>query len=76
MPAPAASPAGSRRPLRPLVSVNGRPTAGVMKDTVVVPPFGTVEADVVADNPGATLFHCHQIIHMDYGFKRLFTYVE
>ncbi|HEX7090887.1 MAG TPA: multicopper oxidase domain-containing protein [Longimicrobiales bacterium] len=47
-----------------------------MKDTVVVPPFGTVEADVVADNPGATLFHCHQIIHMDYGFKRLFTYVE
>jgi len=59
-----------------LVSVNGRPTAGIVKDTVVVPPFGTVEADFVADNPGATLFHCHQIIHMEYGFKRLFTYVE
>jgi FtsP/CotA-like multicopper oxidase with cupredoxin domain len=59
-----------------LVSINGHPTAGIMKDTVVVPPFGTVEADLVADNPGASLFHCHQIIHMDYGFRRLFTYVE
>ena len=63
------------RDLFELVSVNGRPTAGVMKDTVVVPGFGAVDVDFVADNPGATLFHCHQTLHMDYGLMRLFKYV-
>jgi FtsP/CotA-like multicopper oxidase with cupredoxin domain len=58
-----------------IVNVNGRATAGVMKDTVVVPGFGTVDVNFVADNPGATLFHCHQTLHMDYGFMRLFKYV-
>ena len=58
-----------------VVSVNGKPTAGIMKDTVVVPGFGIVEVDFVADNPGATLFHCHQTLHMDYGFMRLLKYV-
>ena len=57
------------------VRVNGRATAGVMKDTVVVPGFGAVDVDFVANDPGATLFHCHQTLHMDYGFMRLFTYV-
>ena len=57
-----------------VVSVNGRATSGVMKDTVVVPGFGTVEVDFVADNPGPTLFHCHQTLHMDYGFMRLLRY--
>jgi FtsP/CotA-like multicopper oxidase with cupredoxin domain len=27
-----------------------------------------------ADNPGDTLFHCHQQLHMDFGFMALFTY--
>jgi FtsP/CotA-like multicopper oxidase with cupredoxin domain len=58
-----------------VVNVNGRATAGVMKDTVVVPGFGTVNVDFVADDPGATLFHCHQTLHMDYGFMRLLKYV-
>lgn len=58
-----------------LIRVNGKPTAGVMKDTVVVPGFGTVDVDFVADNPGPTLFHCHQTLHMDYGFMRLLNYV-
>jgi FtsP/CotA-like multicopper oxidase with cupredoxin domain len=57
-----------------LAGVDGRATAGVLKDTVVVPGFGTVDADFTADNPGATLFHCHQTLHMDYGFMRLFEY--
>jgi len=55
-----------------LVSVNGKRTAGIMKDTVVVPGFGTVEVDFVANDPGPTLFHCHQILHMNYGLMRLF----
>jgi FtsP/CotA-like multicopper oxidase with cupredoxin domain len=54
--------------------VNGRTTAGVLKDTIVVPGFGEVDVDFVADNPGPTLFHCHQTLHMDYGFMRLLRY--
>jgi Multicopper oxidase len=30
------------------------------------------EVDFVAANPGRTLFHCHQQLHMDFGFMRLF----
>jgi FtsP/CotA-like multicopper oxidase with cupredoxin domain len=56
------------------VRVNGKPSGGVLKDTVVVPGYGTVDVDFVADNPGATLFHCHQTLHMDFGLMRLFTY--
>ena len=58
-----------------VVNVNGKATAGVLKDTVVVPGFGTVDVDFVANNPGPTLFHCHQTLHMDYGFMRLLKYV-
>ena len=32
------------------------------------------EIDFVANNPGLTLFHCHQQLHMDYGFKALLRY--
>jgi len=57
-----------------LVEINGKPMAGVMKDTVVVPGYGRVTVDLVADQPGLTLFHCHIQQHMDYGFKALFRY--
>jgi FtsP/CotA-like multicopper oxidase with cupredoxin domain len=49
-------------------------TSGVFKDVVVVPAKSIVEADFVADNPGKTLFHCHQQMHMDYGFMSLMEY--
>ena len=62
------------RHLFEVVSVNGKQTSGVMKDTIVVPGYGVVEVDFIADNPGATLFHCHQTLHMDYGFMRLLRY--
>jgi FtsP/CotA-like multicopper oxidase with cupredoxin domain len=32
--------------------------------------------DFVADNPGMTLFHCHQQLHMDLGFMALFNYAQ
>jgi FtsP/CotA-like multicopper oxidase with cupredoxin domain len=57
-----------------LVEINGKVTAGIMKDTVVVPGYGRVTVDMVADQPGLTLFHCHIQQHMDYGFKALFRY--
>ncbi len=57
-----------------LKSVAGAPTSGIFKDVVVVPPWKTVEADLIANNPGRTLFHCHQQMHMDYGFMALIDY--
>jgi FtsP/CotA-like multicopper oxidase with cupredoxin domain len=58
-----------------LVSLQGRPSSGVHKDVVVVEAGTTVEVDVIPDNPGDTLFHCHQQNHMDSGFMALFRYV-
>jgi FtsP/CotA-like multicopper oxidase with cupredoxin domain len=58
-----------------LTNVNGKPTSGVMKDVVMLGGYQTMEIDFVADNPGLTLFHCHQQLHMDYGFMTLFDYV-
>jgi FtsP/CotA-like multicopper oxidase with cupredoxin domain len=53
----------------------GKPSAGVMKDVVMVGGYQEVEVDFTADNPGLTLFHCHQQLHMDFGFLALFDYV-
>ena len=58
-----------------LTSVWGKPTAGVMKDVVLVKGFRKIEADVTPAMDGLTLFHCHQQFHMDYGFKLLFNAV-
>ncbi len=52
----------------------GKATAGVMKDVIVVPARKQVEVDFTADNPGPTLFHCHQQLHMDYGFMTMIQY--
>jgi FtsP/CotA-like multicopper oxidase with cupredoxin domain len=62
------------RHLFELVELNGKPTAGVKKDTVVVPAFGRTAVDLIADQPGLTLFHCHIQQHMDFGFRALFRY--
>jgi len=58
-----------------LTRVAGQPTSGVVKDVVMVGGYQEVEVDFVADNPGLTLFHCHQQLHMDFGFMALFEYV-
>ena len=49
-------------------------TSGLMKDVINVMPLDTVEVDFVANNPGDTLMHCHQQLHMDYGFMQLIKY--
>jgi FtsP/CotA-like multicopper oxidase with cupredoxin domain len=54
----------------------GKATSGILKDVVVLPMKSVVDVDFVADNPGATLFHCHQQLHMDYGFMNLIQYKE
>ena len=58
-----------------LTRLAGKPTAGVLKDVVMLGGYQEAEVDFVADNPGMTLFHCHQQLHMDFGFMTLFDYV-
>lgn len=48
--------------------------SGLKKDVINVMPLDTVEVDFTADNPGDTLWHCHQQLHMDYGFMQLIRY--
>uniref|UniRef100_Q027S2 Multicopper oxidase, type 2 n=1 Tax=Solibacter usitatus (strain Ellin6076) TaxID=234267 RepID=Q027S2_SOLUE len=55
--------------------VAGQPTSGVIKDVVMLGGYQEMEIDFVADNPGLTLFHCHQQLHMDFGFMALIEYV-
>ena len=57
-----------------LTRIGGKSTAGVIKDVVMLGGFQELELDFVADNPGLTLFHCHQQLHMDFGFMALFNY--
>ena len=58
-----------------LTSLAGKPTSGILKDVVMLGGYQEAEIDFVADNPGLTLFHCHQQLHMDFGFMTLFDYV-
>jgi FtsP/CotA-like multicopper oxidase with cupredoxin domain len=58
-----------------LTKIAAKPTAGIVKDVMMLGGYQQAEVDFVADNPGMTLFHCHQQLHMDFGFMTLFDYV-
>jgi FtsP/CotA-like multicopper oxidase with cupredoxin domain len=57
-----------------LTRIAGKSTSGVMKDVFMLNGYQQAEIDFVANNPGLTLFHCHQQLHMDFGFMTLFDY--
>jgi FtsP/CotA-like multicopper oxidase with cupredoxin domain len=57
-----------------LTYFGGKPTSGVVKDVAMLGGFQELAFDFVADNPGPSLFHCHQQLHMDFGFMALFNY--
>jgi FtsP/CotA-like multicopper oxidase with cupredoxin domain len=57
-----------------VTNLDGKPMSGLNKDVVVVAANTTAEVDFTANNPGATLFHCHNQTHMDFGFMMLFRY--
>jgi FtsP/CotA-like multicopper oxidase with cupredoxin domain len=46
-----------------VVAINGAPLAGAVRDTVLVPPTGSVTIAFDADNPGRWAFHCHNMYH-------------
>jgi FtsP/CotA-like multicopper oxidase with cupredoxin domain len=49
-------------------------TQGILKDTILVDAGTQFEVEFTANDPGPTLFHCHQQNHMDAGFMMLFRY--
>jgi len=57
-----------------VTNYGGQPMSGLMKDVVMLDGYQEADIDFVADNPGMTLFHCHQQLHMDFGFMTLFGY--
>jgi FtsP/CotA-like multicopper oxidase with cupredoxin domain len=57
-----------------VTSLDGMPLSQLKKDVVVVSANTTAEVDFTANNPGATLFHCHNQTHMDFGFMTLLRY--
>jgi FtsP/CotA-like multicopper oxidase with cupredoxin domain len=57
-----------------LTHVAGKTTSGILKDVVMLGGYQEADIDFVANNPGLTLFHCHQQLHMDFGFMTLFDY--
>jgi FtsP/CotA-like multicopper oxidase with cupredoxin domain len=58
-----------------VAQIGRKQMSGLRKDVINVMPLDTVAVDFTADNPGDTLWHCHQQLHMDYGFMQLFKYV-
>ena len=57
-----------------VVSIAGKACSGLIKDTVMIAPYSSMKVEFTANNPGKTLFHCHQQLHMDFGFMQLFEY--
>jgi FtsP/CotA-like multicopper oxidase with cupredoxin domain len=58
-----------------VTKVGNTSISGLMKDTINMLRYSTAEIDFLADDPGATLFHCHHQDHMDEGFAGLITYM-
>ncbi len=57
-----------------LTRIGEKTTSGILKDTVNVPRRQSAEIDLIADDPGLTLYHCHMQLHMDFGFMALMKY--
>lgn len=49
-------------------------TPGPRKDTVIVLPMQKIEVDLVADNPGYWMLHCHNGYHQDAGMMTRLDY--
>jgi FtsP/CotA-like multicopper oxidase with cupredoxin domain len=56
-----------------VVTGNG---VGPRKDTVIVAPSGTVTIDVLADNPGQWMLHCHNVYHAEAGMMTTLSYLS
>ena len=59
-----------------VAQIGRRQMSGLRKDVINMMPLETVAVDFVADNPGNTLLHCHQQLHMDFGFMTIIKYAS
>jgi FtsP/CotA-like multicopper oxidase with cupredoxin domain len=57
-----------------VVAIDGRPLAGAVRDTVLLPPMRSVTIAVDAENFGQWAFHCHHLYHMATGMMSTFGY--
>ena len=48
--------------------------SGLRKDTLLVPAMTATEVDLLADNPGAWMLHCHNAFHMEAGMMTRLDY--
>jgi FtsP/CotA-like multicopper oxidase with cupredoxin domain len=48
---------------------------GPRKDTVLVPPMAGLEVDLLADNPGRWMVHCHNAYHAEAGMMTRLDYL-
>jgi FtsP/CotA-like multicopper oxidase with cupredoxin domain len=58
-----------------IVRIGAHATSGIRKDVMTLQPYQTAEVDFVPQESGLALFHCHQQMHMEMGFKQLFQIV-
>jgi FtsP/CotA-like multicopper oxidase with cupredoxin domain len=60
-----------------VTAIGGKPLAGAVRDTVLVPPMQAVRFAFDADNPAeAWAFHCHHLYHMASGMMTTISYEE
>lgn len=57
------------------MNVYDKSASGILKHVVLGNGFKKIEADFAPATDGLTLFRCHQQLHLDYGFVRLFNAV-
>jgi FtsP/CotA-like multicopper oxidase with cupredoxin domain len=57
-----------------VVQIGQTQLSGLHKDVVNLMSLQTVALDFTAANPGDTLLHCHQQLHMDFGFMTIIKY--
>ena len=57
-----------------VIAINGKKIAGAVRDTVLVPPMGSVVIAFDADNPGRWPVHCHNLYHMATGMMTELVY--
>jgi len=59
-----------------VTALDGKPLAGAVRDTVLVPVNGSVTLAFDTDNPGRWLFHCHNLFHMATGMMTEVAYAN
>jgi FtsP/CotA-like multicopper oxidase with cupredoxin domain len=59
-----------------VVEIDGTGLAGAVRDSVMVPPAGSVRIAFDADNPGHWAFHCHHLYHMVAGMMASVKYED